>query len=67
MDTRLKEQFASALIEVMRSELIGSREIIVPGLGRFRVEHIPSRFEEVPDGTVWMTPPEEIISFEETT
>ncbi len=66
MDAHLKERFAAAFIDVVKSELISRREVAVPGLGVFRVEHRPSTFEESQDGTVRITPPVEVITFQES-
>lgn len=67
MDTHLEERFAAVFVEVMRAELTAGHEAVVPGLGRFRTEHRPSTFDERHDGTIMMTPPEEVIVFEEAT
>lgn len=65
MDTHLEERFAEAFVDVLRTELATNREVVVPGLGRFGIEHRPSTFAERPDGTTVLAPPEEAIVFEE--
>lgn len=67
MDTHLEERFAEAFVDVMRSELATTQDVVVPGLGRFRTEHRPARFDERSDGTSVLTPPAEVIVFEEAT
>ncbi len=53
-----------AFAVVVRRALVQGKDVVVPNLGTFHVEHQSSRREQQPDGTVVMQPPRNVVRFE---
>lgn len=58
-----RDQVTSVLADIVRESLARGEEVVVPGLGTFRVEHRSSRIEEQPDGQIRMEPPRDEVVF----
>ncbi len=48
----------------VREQLMDRTPVTVPGLGRFVVEHEPSRVAETADGHRALHPPADVVAFE---
>lgn len=59
-----RDQVVTALARAFHEALAEGREVELPGLGSFRVEHHHSRLLEGEDGSMVLTPPEDTIVFE---
>ena len=63
MSVSVPESVRAALAEALRERLMQRDTVRVPGLGRFRLHHEPSRVV-VDDGRRTLLPPADQIAFE---
>lgn len=59
----MDQQFTDALIEILREEITGKKEVHVEGLGVFKPQHKKQFQQQYDNGRVVMMPPEDKISF----
>lgn len=66
LDT-VSEDVLRAFSLAVREQLMGHQPVTIPGLGRFTVEHEPSRVVEAEDGQRTLHPPVDAVAFESET
>lgn len=67
MTTITPDQLKETLADLVREALANREEVTLPGLGTFRVHHMPSEMIEAEDGRIVMHPPrDEVIFIPET-
>lgn len=63
MPTPTAEDVIQAFVRALHDQLTSGNTVEVPDLGRFRIEHEPSRVEENDDGDAHIQPPRDVVSF----
>ncbi len=63
LDT-VSEDVLRAFSLAVREQLMNHHDVTIPGLGRFAVEHEPSRVVEDEDGQRTLHPPVDAVTFE---
>lgn len=59
----MDNEFAEAVGEVIREEVVRGNEVEIRGLGVFRLEHRNQHQKQFDDGRVVMMPPQDRIAF----
>lgn len=62
-NTVSRELVLEALGRLVREALVRGETVELPGLGTFRVEHQPSRTDQLPDGSIALRPPSDNVVF----